>query len=120
MRGWHCAALSPMQREIVALDFERRKVVGALQETQSRRNASAKEIGKAKGAGDNKLADKLIKEVADLKEALKSGEEDERRLTGEITDFLASIPNIPFKDVPRGTSEEDNQLVRTEGDTSLI
>jgi len=114
--GLALRGLEPHAKEIVALDFERRKVIAALQEAQSQRNASAKEIGKAKGAGDNKLADKLIKEVADLKEALKSGEEDERRLTSEITDFLSSIPNIPFKDVPRGASEEDNQLVRSEGE----
>ena len=114
--GLALRGLEPHAKEIVALDFERRKVITALQEMQSRRNASAKQIGKAKGAGDDKLAQKLIKEVADLKDALKKGEESERRLTEEITEFLASIPNIPFKDVPKGAGEQDNQLVRSEGE----
>jgi seryl-tRNA synthetase len=114
--GLALRGLEPHAREIVALDFERRKAVAGLQEAQTKRNESAKEIGKAKGSGDEKLATKLIEEVADLKDQIRAGEEDERRLNEEIGDFLASIPNIPFNDVPRGAGEEDNQLVRTEGE----
>ncbi len=114
--GLALRGLEPHAGEVVALDFERRKAVAALQEAQNRRNAASKEIGKAKGAGDDSLADSLIAEVADLKEQIKAGEEKERRLTEEINDFLISIPNIPLDDVPKGAGEEDNQLVRTEGD----
>ncbi len=114
--GLALRGLEPHAREIVALDFERRKIVAALQEAQSRRNQASKEIGKAKGAGDEELARGLIAEVADLKEQIRSGEEKERQLDGEILDLLASIPNIPHKDVPEGAGEEENVQIRTEGE----
>ena len=101
---------------MIALDFERRNAISDLQEAQGKRNEAAKAIGKAKGSGDDKLAQKLIDEVADLKDVIRSGEETERRLNEEIGDFLASIPNIPFGDVPKGTGEEENQLIRTQGE----
>ncbi len=114
--GLALRGLEPHAREIVALDFERRNAIAQLQEAQGKRNDAAKQIGKAKGSGDDKLAQQLIEEVADLKDLIRTGEETQRRLDREITDFLASIPNIPFKDVPKGAGEEDNQLVRIEGE----
>ena len=107
--------MEPHAKEIVALDFERCNAIAELQEAQGKRNEAAKKIGKAKGAGDDKLAQKLIDEVADQKDLIRSGEETERRLNEEIGDILAAIPNIPFSDVPKGGGEEDNQLVRTQG-----
>lgn len=114
--GLALRGLEPHAGEVIALDFERRNAISALQEAQSRRNEASKEIGKAKGAGDEKLATKLMEEVANLKEQIRSGEETERRLNEEISDFLASIPNIPLKDVPKGAGEEENLLLRTEGE----
>lgn len=114
--GLALRGLEPHAGEVIALDFERRNAISALQEAQSRRNEASKEIGKAKGAGDEKLATKLMEEVANLKEQIRSGEETERRLNEEISDFLASIPNIPLKDVPKGAGEEENLLHRTEGE----
>ncbi len=113
--GLALRGLEPHAKEILALDFERRNAIAKLQEAQGKRNEAARQIGKAKGSGDKALAQKLIEEVADLKEEIRTGEETERRLNEEIADFLASIPNIPLKDVPKGGGEEDNQLVRCEG-----
>ncbi len=114
--GLALRGLEPHAKEIVALDFERRNAIAELQEAQGKRNEAAKQIGKAKGSGDDKLAQKLIDEVADQKDLIRSGEEAERRLNNEIGDILAAIPNIPFSDVPKGGGEEDNQLVRTQGE----
>ena len=114
--GLALRGLEPHAKEIVAMDFERRDAIAQLQEAQGKRNDAAKQIGKAKSSGDDELAKKMIDEVADLKDIIRSGEETERRLNDEISDILASIPNIPFDDVPKGAGEEENQLLRTEGE----
>ena len=45
-----------------------------LQEAQERRNAASKEIGKAMGAKDAALAEKLKAEVAEIKSFIQQGE----------------------------------------------
>ena len=87
---------------LVALDDKRRATLTTLQEAQSRRNAASKEIGKAKGAKDEATASRLMAEVAELKETIAKGEDDERKLDAEIEDALAVIPNLPRDDVPDG------------------
>ena len=114
--GLALRGLEPHAGEIIALDFERRNTVSALQEAQNRRNEVSREIGRAKASGDDGLAERLIAEVAELKEKIRNGEEEERRLGEAIGEFVASIPNLPLPDVPRGTKEEDNKLLRSIGD----
>ena len=107
--------LLPMSEDILAIDERRRARVTHLQEIQAKRNATSKEIGKAKAAKDDKLADRLMKEVADLKEQIQEGEEEERGLISAIHNALAQLPNTPLTDVPDGEDADDNVQVRTWG-----
>ena len=72
--------LPAISAELIATDEKRRAHVTMLQEMQSRRNTASKEIGKAMGAKDSALADKLKAEVATLKDKLQAGEDEERQL----------------------------------------
>lgn len=108
--------LEPMSAELIAVDEKRRAHVTKLQDMQSRRNAASKEIGKAMGAKDTDLADKLKAEVASLKEGLQSGEEDARTLNAELNAVLSGIPNLPLDEVPEGADENDNVEVRKWGE----
>ncbi|HMT40197.1 serine--tRNA ligase [Sphingorhabdus sp.] len=94
--------------EILALDERRRSVLTELQEGQSRRNEASKAIGAAMGKGDAATADALKAEVGVLKEKLPQLEEQERAVSGELDALLASIPNLPFDEVPQGADENDN------------
>ncbi len=108
--------LEPMSAELIALDEKRRDNLTKLQEMQSRRNAASKEIGKAMGQKDTELADKLKAEVAELKDKLGAGEDDERRFSEALNAMLAGIPNLPRDDVPDGKDENDNVEVRKWGE----
>jgi len=114
-QGLKARGLDPLAAELIALDEKRRGIVTRVQDMQSRRNAASKEIGKAMGAKDSALADKLKAEVAALKEGLQAGEEDERKATGELNAALSAIPNLPHEDVPVGADENDNVEVRKSG-----
>lgn len=107
--------LEAMSKHILSLDQARRDHVGKLQDAQNRRNTASKEIGRAKGAGDEARASELISEVAELKAFIQNGEEEERKLTAGLDDALSAIPNQPYADVPDGADEEDNIEVRKSG-----
>jgi seryl-tRNA synthetase len=104
--------------ELLAIDEARRKVITRLQEVQARRNAASKEIGKAKAAKDvapearEEMAQKLMAEVAALKDELEVGEKEQKQRDEELRAALAVIPNLPLDEVPEGKDEKDNKLVR--------
>ena len=107
---------APLSASLIALDEKRRAAVQSLQDMQSRRNVASKEIGAAMAAKDAALADKLKAEVAELKVAFPALEEEERRLSGELSSMLAVIPNIPLEDVPVGEDESGNVVKRVVGE----
>lgn len=106
--------LPPQSGELLKLDADKRKIQTEGQEVQARRNAAAKEIGKAKASGRD--AEPLIREVADLKGAAQDLETRERDLQAELDVALASLPNIMKDDVPDGASEDDNVELRRVGE----
>ena len=107
--------LEPMSGPLIKLDEQRRAVLARLQEAQASRNAKSKEIGKAMGAKDVALAEKLKAEVAGLKDVIAEGEQAERDFDGKIREALSVIPNLPAADVPDGKDEKDNVEVRRHG-----
>ena len=107
--------LDPMSANLLEIDDARRRHLTALQEAQARRNAASKEIGKAKAAKDEALASRLMSEVAELKQVIQDGEEQERELDHGLEQALAVIPNMPHDDVPLGKDEKDNKEVRRVG-----
>src|SRR5690554_4195765 len=106
--------LSSQSDALLNLDAERRKVQTEMQDVQSRRNAAAKEIGKAKATGGD--ADALIAEVADLKGAAQEMEARERSLQAELETLLSGLPNILDPEVPDGEDEAGNVELRRVGE----
>ncbi|MES2419932.1 MAG: serine--tRNA ligase [Pseudomonadota bacterium] len=108
-------SFAPQSAALVALDEQRRATIAESQTAQTRRNELSKAIGQAKAQKDEAKAQALMAEVASLKDALPQLEADEARLSGELGDMLAAIPNLPAVDVPEGGGEDDNALVHTRG-----
>ncbi len=105
----------PRAAEILALDEKWRAATQKLQDIQTRRNAASKEVGKAKMSGDEGGAAVLIAEVAQLKDAMATGEAEEKRLAAEIENLLSTLPNPPLGDVPVG-GEGANKVLREVGE----
>ena len=108
--------VEPQAEGLLKLDADRRSHVGALQDAQSRRNTASKEIGAAKGAGEDEKAQALIDEVAKLKATIQTGEDEERRLDEALNSALSELPNLPLEDVPVGADEAANVEVRRWGE----
>ena len=112
--GLAARGLDPQAATILAVDEKRRAVQTEVQELLSRRNAASKEIGAAKGRGED--AADLMAEVSGLKGKIADLEEQEKTLAAELTGYLESLPNLPMADVPVGKDEDDNVEVRKWGE----
>ena len=107
--------VAPQARGLLALDERRRALITEAQGAQARRNEASKAIGAAKAQRDEATAAELMAEVGALKERLPAIESEERQLGEELTSRLASIPNLPLPDVPKGTDEDDNAVEKIVG-----
>jgi seryl-tRNA synthetase len=105
--------LSSLSAPVLDLDLRVRQAKNVLQDLQQRRNELSKQIGQAKGKGEN--ADAAIAEVAEIKDAMKAAEEEEREVSAELETLLAGIPNVPAESVPVGADESENVELRRWG-----
>ncbi len=106
--------IEPTAATILDIDSRRRQLQGEIQDLQSRRNQTSKEIGVRKFKGED--ADGLIAEVNDIKSRMPTLEEEEGRLASELDSHLMGLPNILDADVPDGADEANNELLRSWGD----
>jgi seryl-tRNA synthetase len=100
--------LPPEAANLIDIDERRRAAIGKAEAAQGRRNAASKEIGAAKKSNEEETAQKLMAEVAALKSAIPALEAEERKLSKDMEDALAQIPNLPLDTVPDGKDESGN------------
>jgi seryl-tRNA synthetase len=111
---------APEAARLIALDEARRTAIGKLEKAQARRNAVSKDIGKAKAQKDEATAQKLMAEVAALKDALPALEEEVRQGDKALEAALAMVPNVPLDSVPVGADEHANVEYRRWGTRPTI
>jgi seryl-tRNA synthetase len=96
-----------------ALEAERKGVQIRTEELQARRNSLSKQIGQAKGKGEDASA--LMAEVGGIADALKAGAERLEAIQVELNTMLMGVPNLPDESVPVGADETGNVEVRRWG-----
>ncbi|MBC7829861.1 MAG: serine--tRNA ligase [Chitinophagaceae bacterium] len=101
--------------QLLQLDDERKKLQLESEQTQSKLNTTAKEIGQlmAKGRKDEAEAKKV--EVATLKSSIQPIVDQLSVVEKQLNDTLLKIPNLPSDKVPAGKSPEDNIVMREWG-----
>jgi seryl-tRNA synthetase len=100
--------------ELLELDNGRRRLITEANKLKHRRNVLSREISKLKKEG--KDITRLTKEIKDIPTRIKALDEDIRNYEEEIRRRLMRLPNLLHESVPVGTSEEDNQVIRTWGE----
>ena len=95
------------------LEASRKDLQVRTQELQARRNAASKQIGIAKGKGEDTAP--LLAEVAGLGDEVKRLEGELERVQNELRDFLLNLPNLSHESTPVGSSPEDNVEIRRWG-----
>ncbi|RTL41652.1 MAG: serine--tRNA ligase, partial [Burkholderiales bacterium] len=96
-----------------ALETERKAVQTRTEELQARRNSLSKQIGQARGKGEDASA--LMAEVGGIADELKAGAERLDAIQHELGEMLMGVPNLPDASVPTGADEHGNVEVRRWG-----
>jgi seryl-tRNA synthetase len=96
---------------LLEADRTRRDLTGRVEGLRAEQNRRSKEIGTVSEPEREAL-------IASVREVSAELEELEPRLASadrDLSELLARVPNPPHPSVPQGRSDEDNELVRTEG-----
>lgn len=100
------------------LEEQRKALQVETEQLQSERNASAKNIGKAKAQGED--IEPLLAAVQELGDKLDAGQAKLKELQAELHDIELGLPNLLDDSVPDGDSDEDNQELRTWGEPTEL
>jgi seryl-tRNA synthetase len=97
-----------------SLDQRRREAITQAEILKARRNELSQQVGALKRQGEDATA--LMEETRALKDSLDELHKTAATLDDAMRFALASIPNLTRDEVPTGSSEADNAVVKTWGD----
>ncbi len=104
-----------MINDAIMLDEERRALQTKLDSTKAESNTLSKEIGNLFKSGEAQKANLLKEKTIQLKETVKTLEQELNEKADALTDVLYKIPNVPHNSVPEGNSDQDNEEIYKEG-----
>jgi seryl-tRNA synthetase len=100
--------VSGASSDLLKIDGDRRAAILAAETAQSEQNKASKEVGAAKGRGDEAEFERLRALVAEKKAEVAEMNARAKELDEALTDALARLPNLPHDDIPNGADEADN------------
>ena len=101
--------------KLLETDQKRRSLQSQLDETLSKSNQLAKEIGTLFKSGHAEKANALKSQSTDLKTTAKVLQEQLQNVEVALLTIRTQIPNIPDESVPSGNSDNDNEEVFSAG-----
>lgn len=106
----------PIIEELLDVNEKRRTIQNNIEELKAEANGIAKEIGMLykQGKGDEANAKKL--RSSEIKEEVKSLNEDFTALADKEQELIVLLPNTPHESVVKGKSEADNEEVNRVGE----
>lgn len=107
--------LDPQSPAILSLDEARRACIQKAELAKAEQNKASKEVGAAKGRGDEAEFERLRALVADSKAEIAAMQTEAKELDQQLTDMLMGLPNLPHADIPDGADENDNVEIRRWG-----
>lgn len=100
--------ISNASSDILAIDAERRAAIQAAETAQAEQNKASKDVGAAKGRGDDAEFERLRALVADKKAEVAAMQARAKELDDQLNAILMGIPNLPLDSIPDGADENDN------------
>lgn len=98
--------------KLLEVDKKRRELIQKVEKVRARKNEASEKIPEA----SKEEKEKIISEMRKLDEETEDMEEKLKEVEKEFNDLMKLIPNLPFEEVPEGEEEEDNQVMREEGE----
>ncbi len=101
--------------QVLELDEKRKSTQQQLDEKLAESNQISKKVGEAFKAGNNEEGEKLKQQSTQLKTEAQQLQENLRGFENAIREHLIEIPNIPNPEVPKGSSDEENEEIKRGG-----
>lgn len=101
--------------KVIALDEERRATQHQMDTELQELNALSKQIGELFKSGKASEANELKEKTASLKENSSTLKNRLQEIEDAINEILYTIPNVPNPLVPKGNSDQDNEIVAEHG-----
>ena len=101
--------------QVLALDEARRTKILASETAQADANKAAKEVGAAKGRGDEDEFQRLRALVATKKAEIAALNEEAKEASVTLHTLMLTLPNLPYADIPDGQDEADNVEMKKHG-----
>lgn len=103
-------------QQVLELDNLRKSTQVKVDSASSELNNLSKEIGMLMKLGKNGEATQAKEKTVELKETIKSFDDQLTATEQKLTDLLVQIPNLPHSSVPAGKTPEDNFVERSGGE----
>jgi len=100
--------------EILAIDDERRLLLGNVEALKQKRNTASTEISRLKKDGEDTNA--LISEMGSISQKIKELDKKLGDIDKKLHQKLLLVPNIPHKTTPIGKTEKDNVEIKKWGE----
>lgn len=94
---------------ILALDQQRRTLIGEGEGLKAKRNEVSAKVGQMKKSGED--AGAVIEEMNAVKIRIQQIDEELNSVDGKLEELLLTVPNIPHPSVPVGTTPDDNKSI---------
>jgi len=101
----------------IKIDNERKNIIAETEDLKNKKNKISKNIGILKAKGDS--VNDLLSEVEEINKTLEDKKQLLNKAENEFKSFLLDIPNILDKNVPKGKSESENQVIKYSNDINL-
>lgn len=101
--------------EAIALDEERRALLGTVEGMKARKNTVSAQVAKMKSKGED--ASGLIAEMRTVADEIKGLDDRLQDVEARLSGAMLLIPNLPHESVPQGTSPADNVVIAEWGET---
>lgn len=97
---------------VITLDDKRKSTQYQLDESLAESNRISKQIGQLFKQGKRDEANAAREGVGQLKVQIKGLEETLRNVLSQLKEALYEIPNVPHETVPKGNTDEDNEVFK--------
>ena len=103
---------------LLEMDAQWRQDKTRADQIRNQRNQVNREIGHARSGGEAPSSE-VIEEMRGLGKQVEALDDAIKELEGQIHQLLLGLPNLPLPDVPRGVGEEDNRIIRQNGEPPI-
>lgn len=107
-------ASTEVLEQIIELNKKRKEMITLAESEKAKQNKLSGEIGKLKREGGD--VSQIMAEVEKLKGAVKDLEAKASDIDEQVTNVALTLPNKPHHSVPVGSSEKENQILKTVGE----